>query len=513
MFRVNLIVAYTFNKYGIGIKNNLPWLIKEDMEYFRDKTITPIAEDINPTKFDINDETVKYINVVVMGRKTFESIPSKNKPLKHRLNIVITNEPEKYENADLLIYTKIEDIFNVINKFNTNQIRDDDNKIYHTYNIYIIGGETIYDYALKNFDIDYIYATEIYNTFECDRFFNYDVNNVDKSDFTLYKCSKFKNENNIHYRFMIYTNKKYLKERIDNVFENIEEQNYLTLMKNILHNGVERTDRTNTGTISLFGEQLKYDLRDTFPLSTTKKMFFRAIFEELMLYLRGQTDNKILNLKGVHIWDGNTSREFLDARGLKHYEAGDMGETYGFNFRHFGGAYDGCNSGKTFEELGGCDQLSEAIRLIKEDPTSRRIIINLWNPVGNTRAALPSCLCMYQFYVDTVRKMLNLQIYIRSSDYFLANNWNTCTGALLVHLICSLEDINLTPGFLTVVMGDVHIYNTHLDAVKENLQRTPYPFCKLVIKKKRNNIEDYEFNDLMLVGYRSYPSIKAEMAI
>ena len=189
-------------------------------------------------------------------------------------------------------------------------------------------------------------------------------------------------------------------------------------------------------------------------------MFLRAVFEELMLYLRGQTDNQILNDKKINIWNGNTSREFLDKRGLNKYPKGDMGETYGFNFRHFGGEYVNCKT--NYSSKNGYDQLKYVIETIKKDPTSRRIIINLWNPKTLHKAALPSCLCMYQFYVDTVHNLLHLQIYIRSSDYFLANNWNTCTGAFFVHLICSLNGINLTPGTLTVVCGDAHIYKTHV---------------------------------------------------
>ena len=156
-------------------------------------------------------------------------------------------------------------------------------------------------------------------------------------------------------------------------------------MEDILTNGIERNDRTNVGTISQFGLTLKYDLKDTFPASTSKKMFLRAVFEELMLYLRGQTDNQILNDKKINIWNGNTSREFLDKRGLNKYPKGDMGETYGFNFRHFGGEYVNCKT--NYSSKNGYDQLKYVIETIKKDPTSRRIIINLWNPKTLHKAA------------------------------------------------------------------------------------------------------------------------------
>jgi thymidylate synthase len=284
-------------------------------------------------------------------------------------------------------------------------------------------------------------------------------------------------------------------------------------MEDILANGVEEIDRTGVGTISLFGVMQEFNLRDTLPLTTTKRIPFRFIFEELKLYISGKTDNKILQSKGIHIWDGNTSREFLDKRGLQHYEAGDMGETYGFNMRHYGAEYKGCQEDYPLYSGIGFDQLANVIHLIKTDPTNRRIIIDLWNPATQHNAALPSCLFFYQFKVDTKAKLLNLNIVLRSSDYFLANNWNTITGALLVHLICNLEGIELTPGTLKVISNDTHIYKTHIDQVRENLHRIPYPYPKLVIKHKKNNIEDFAFEDLELLGYRAYPSIKADMAI
>ena len=177
---------------------------------------------------------------------------------------------------------------------------------------------------------------------------------------------------------LLLTNNNLIDNTMTNIWKNTEELNYLKNMELILEKGIERTDRTNTGTISEFGLMMKFNLEDTFPISTTKKIFLRAVFEELMLYLRGQTDNKILNEKRINIWNGNTSRDFLDKRGLTEYEEGDMGETYGFNFRHFGGEYKGCS--EDYSSSYGFDQLKYVINLIKNDPTSRRIIINLWNP-------------------------------------------------------------------------------------------------------------------------------------
>ena len=193
-----------------------------------------------------------------------------------------------------------------------------------------------------------------------------------------------------------------------------------------------------------------------------------------------------------------------------------MGETYGFNFRHFGGTYIGCDydyNKNTNNIDTGFDQITNVIDLIKNNPESRRIIINLWNPKTNYKAALPSCLCWYQFYVNTSNDTLDLLINIRSSDFFLANNWNVCTGAFLVYMICNLNDIKYTPGILTVITGDTHIYNTHIEQAKENSTRVPRPFPMLKVLKKHNKLTDFSFSDFKLFGYNPYPNIKAEMAI
>ena len=484
----SIITALEYKKNGIGINNSLPWNIKKDLQYF--KNITTLVD---------KDEQIEYINTVIMGYNTWESIPKKYKPLENRINIIITTKNIRSDNK-FIIYIKWLELTQTIIDFNNQKFKFKD-KIYQINKNFIIGGESIYKLALQSLKIQSLYVTEIYNKCECDRFFP-----KIKDSFSLVTISSFQKENNNYFRFLIYKNNNIILE--NDKWKNNEEEHYLEYMNNILTKGIKRNDRTGTGTVSLFGLQLKYNLQDTFPISTTKKMFFRAIFEELMLYLRGQTDNKILNKKKIHIWDGNTSKKFLEKRKLN-YAEGDMGETYGFNFRHFGGNYIGCSENHT----GGFDQLKEVIRLIKEEPESRRIIINLWNPLGNLKAALPSCLCMYQFYVDTKNNKLNLQIYIRSSDYFLANNWNTCTGAIFVHLLCNLEGINLYPGELTVVIGDAHLYLNHLEKVKENLTRTPFPFPKLIVKEKKNNIEDFEFEHLELKGYKSHPNIKADLSI
>ena len=504
--KINIIVGHSSYKntngnFGIGINNKLPWSIKEDLQYFKQQTT-----------FVPHDESVTYKNVVVMGRKTWDSIPNNFRPLPQRINAIISRQDIQIDDRhkDSVFVSSWEKLLENTIKFQDDYNSGHDNNIL-IYQIFIIGGEEIYRLALQTLKIHKLYVTEVYNKFNCDTFIdNYKTHSYDKNDFVLSEVSKFKYSDNNHFRFLTYFNSKsnYLDSNTP-VFKNKEEQNYLDLMENILEHGIERHDRTGTGTISTFGNMLKFDLQDTFPISTTKKIFLRGIFEELMMYLRGQTDNSILQEKNIHIWDKNTSREFLDKSGLTNYPEGDMGETYGFNMRHYGDNYIDCKT----KYSGGFDQLEYVLYLIKNDPTSRRIIIDLWNPASLKKATLPSCLCKYQFYVNTTSKKLNLIIYIRSSDYFLANNWNTCTGALFVHLICNTKDIHLTPGELTVMVGDTHLYKTHVAQVRENISRTPKPFPKLLVKNKKMKVTDFSYDDICLIGYDAHPRISAEMAV
>jgi dihydrofolate reductase/thymidylate synthase len=494
---LSLIVAHD-NKYGIGKNNNLPWKLSQELNYF--KYIT--TKSPNRSLPHVN-----FMNAVIMGRKTWDSIPSKFRPLPDRLNIVLTRNPEilaKEPPQNTYFTDKLQEGIDFSHDYITKILGKTVGEIF------IIGGGSIYHEAFQRSDIVNLYFTHIYEDFNCDTFIS-SKENFPKlvENYHLSTVSEFHQEKNIYFRYLKYQRKDFDLES-QTVYHNVEEQQYLDLLYKIGLHGIKRDDRTGVGTISTFGEVQKFNLRDTFPILTTKRMYFKAIFEELMLYLRGQTDNKILQGKNIHIWDGNTSREFLDKRGLYDYEEGDMGETYGFNFRHFGGTYRGCQYTENKEN--GFDQLKNVIHLIKNNPTSRRMIITLWNPHTEHKAALPSCLCWYQFYVNPYQKTLSLLINIRSSDFFLANNWNVCTGALLTHLICNLEDIELTPGDLTVISGDTHIYLSHLEQVKLNLERKPRPFPKLVVQGKKN-IEEYEYQDVKLLGYNPYPNIKAEMAV
>lgn len=296
---------------------------------------------------------------------------------------------------------------------------------------------------------------------------------------------------------------------------NTEEQAYLDLVRNIIENGEFRPDRTGTGTYSLFAPpQLRFNLANgTFPLLTTKKVFMKGILHELLWFIHGSTDAKLLSEKGVKIWEGNGSREYLDSLGLKHREVGDLGPVYGFQWRHFGAQYIDCHSDYTGK---GYDQLANIIHTLKTNPYDRRIILSAWNPPAFKEMALPPCHVFCQFYVsfpkeEGARPRLSCQMYQRSCDMGLGVPFNIASYALLTYMIAMVVDME--PGEFIHVMGDAHVYSNHVDAVKEQLQRVPKSFPKLVIKRKVTDIDDFKFDDFEVVDYHPYGPIKMKMAV
>jgi len=295
-----------------------------------------------------------------------------------------------------------------------------------------------------------------------------------------------------------------------NMIENAEEIEYINLLKKILENGSVKKDRTGIGTKSIFGSQLRFSLKDnTLPLLTTKKMFLKGIIEELLFFIRGDTDTKKLEAKGVNIWKGNTSKQFLNNRNLNYLPEGNLGKGYGYQWRNFGGTKIPYTSSY---DKDGIDQLKDALNLIKKDPSSRKIIVSAWNPQQLNEMALEPCHLLFQFQVDNGK--LNLQWYQRSVDTFLGLPFNICSYAILNILFAKAS--NLTPGELIFSGGDTHCYLNHIEQVNEQIKRVPLHFPKIFIEKNISSIEDMEnlsFEDFKLIDYKSYPTIKADMAI
>jgi len=306
--------------------------------------------------------------------------------------------------------------------------------------------------------------------------------------------------------------------KVDNSFNNVdhkakqagqqhEEMQYLNLVKNIIETGNMKGDRTGTGTLSLFGAQMRFSLRGgTFPLLTTKKVFYRGIAEELFWFIRGSTNAKELQEKNVRIWDGNSTREFLDSIGLTDREEGDLGPVYGFQWRHFGAEYTNMHadySGK------GVDQLAQVIDRIKNKPNDRRIIMCAWNPADLDKMALPPCHCLVQFYVANGE--LSCQLYQRSCDMGLGVPFNIASYALLTVMLAHVT--GLVPGDFVHTLGDAHVYSNHVEPLKVQLQREPKEFPKIVIKREVQNIEDFTIDDFEVIGYNPHPKIQMDMAV
>jgi dihydrofolate reductase/thymidylate synthase len=347
---VSIIVAYSRISRAIGKLGELPWEFKIDFQYFQ--RITTVT--IDPTK----------INVVIMGRKTWESIPLNNRPLKNRVNVIISktlktdpilNKKEWIcdDNLELVIQTLLR------------------NK--HIENIFIIGGSEIYTKALELNLVDKVLATVIHKEFlECDTFF------PELSNEFVIESEKIVEESGIVLGFEVF------KKKIIH-----EEYQYLNLVREILNTGNLKGDRTGTGTKSVFGRTMKFSLRNqSFPLLTTKRTFWKGVAVELLWFISGSTNANILKNQGVNIWEGNSTREYLDSIGLVDREEGDLGPVYGFQWRHFGSEYKTMHDDYTNK---GIDQLTELIDLIKKDPNSRRLIMCAWNPVCLKQMVLPPC--------------------------------------------------------------------------------------------------------------------------
>lgn len=302
-------------------------------------------------------------------------------------------------------------------------------------------------------------------------------------------------------------------------------------MRQILDHGALRPDRTGTGTLSLFAPAaLRFSLSRpgatpaapptlVLPLLTTKRVFTRGITQELLWFVAGSTNSKLLSDKGVHIWDGNGSRDFLDKVGLAHRAEGDLGPVYGFQWRHFGAEYKTCHDDYAGQ---GVDQLAEVIRKIQHNPTDRRIILSAWNPADLTKMALPPCHMFCQFYVTlpppdapaTTRPLLSCLMYQRSADLGLGIPFNIASYAFLTHMIALVTDT--TPHELIMQLGDAHVYRDHVDQLEEQLKRTPRDFPTLTWSRSKaeiGSIDGFKMEDFVLEGYAPHPKIEMKMSV
>ena len=263
-------------------------------------------------------------------------------------------------------------------------------------------------------------------------------------------------------------------------------QQYLDLLTRVLDEGVNRSDRTGTGTRAVFGHQMRFDLEDGFPMLTTKKLHTRSIFHELLWFIRGDTNIRYLRENGVSIWD-----EWAD-------ENGDLGPVYGKQWRRWQGA-----------DRAEIDQLADLVEAIKTTPESRRLMLSAWNPADLPDMALPPCHCLFQFFVADGK--LSCQLYQRSADIFLGVPFNIASYALLTHMIAAVCD--LRPGMFVHTLGDAHLYSNHFDQARLQLTRTPGPLPQLVLRRVPGSIDGFTFEDFEITGYEAAPNIPAPIAV
>ncbi|KPK16551.1 MAG: thymidylate synthase [Myxococcales bacterium SG8_38] len=277
---------------------------------------------------------------------------------------------------------------------------------------------------------------------------------------------------------------------------------YLDLLRKVLNDGVERDDRTGTGTRSLFGYQMRVNLREGFPLLTTKKVHLKSIIHELLWFIRGQTHVSHLQEVGVTIWDEWATAEQTARFGRKE---GDLGPVYGHQWRNFGATQREDGSYRK----DGFDQLSHVVEQIHTNPQSRRLIISGWNPAEAEKVALPPCHTLVQFYVSQGR--LSCQLYQRSADVFLGVPFNIASYALLTMMIASVTA--LEPGEFIHTFGDVHLYRNHVDQARLQLSRRPRPLPTMLIDPTVDNLFDFRFEHFQLKDYHPHPAIKAPVAV
>jgi dihydrofolate reductase/thymidylate synthase len=524
------IVAASASTRGIGRAGELPWpMLKEDMKHFARVTRGANANANVGGKSSAGAST-STINAVVMGRKTWESIPRQHRPLKGRTNVVLTREsPENIgtESSSSLAATSNDEpgsasgtgtvvltASSLAEAWQKLAARDDLGEIF------VIGGATIYEQAISQDYVQKIIYTRIETPpgMEFDTFF---PNVLENDGSGMWKRSEEEGEvedptasssNTYTEHGMSYSFETYVKT-------NTEEEQYLNLIRHILDHGSVRGDRTGTGTKSVFGAQMRFDLRNNrLPLLTTKKTFWRGVAEELLWFISGSTNANLLRDKDIHIWDGNASKEFLESRGLGHREEGDLGPVYGFQWRHFGAEYQDVHTDYTGR---GVDQLQQCIDKIMRSPEDRRILLTAWNPCALDEMALPPCHLMCQFYVDIERGELSCHMYQRSADMGLGVPFNIASYALLTHLVAHV--CGLQAGDLVHSLGDAHVYLNHIGPLQEQLARTPRPFPKLYIdphgmKAATNgfgsgNIDGFEYGDLLVVGYNPHKAISMKMAV
>ncbi|GMF32380.1 unnamed protein product [Phytophthora lilii] len=486
---VRVVVAALEASGGIGQRQQIPWRLPSDLKRFRALTTAPAAAAAQ--------------HAVIMGRKTWESLPPKVRPMPKRFNVVLTRDASFRQRQD------VPDTVGVAASFREalELVQQQGDKVDQ---VFVIGGGAVYAEALAYPGCNKVHLTRVNGDFECDAYFPLEQL---QQNFHVTQESEVQEENGVQFQFVEWERKVEAAkvETTSLLADNRaphEEMQYLDLIRKILTQGVKREDRTGTGTLSVFGAQMRFSLRNNvFPLLTTKRVFWRGVAEELLWFISGDTNAHTLRQKDIHIWDGNGSREYLDSRGLQSREVGDLGPVYGFQWRHFGANYTDMHADYTGQ---GVDQLAEVIHKLRTNPTDRRIVLSAWNPADLNEMALPPCHMFCQLYVADGE--LSCQMYQRSADMGLGVPFNIASYALLTRLIAQVT--GLKPGDFIHVIGDAHVYLNHVEPLQKQLTRIPRPFPTLHIDPtKTTSIDEFVFADFEVRDYRPHGTIKMAMSV
>jgi len=484
MKKFNVILATDLDG-GFGLNGQLPWDLSKDYEFF--KSIVK-SHSILP---GINQSD----NILIAGRKTWESMGCKS--FVGTKTYVISSQWESLAQTNSNPQIKFfPNFFAAYIAASASTFSDSD--------IWVIGGLQIYNEALRHWACGQVYWTKVHGHFKSD--VQIDMNKYSINWTNSQTCTDIDKNTGLKYQ---------LEFRLGTSIPNAEAQ-YLATLYDVITTGEKRQTR-NAITYSKFTHTISADLSQGFPLLTTKKMFWKGIVEELLFFIRGETDTTKLSALGIKIWEPNTTREFLDSVGLD-YPVGHMGPMYGYQWRHWGKPYtvvttesdESAGTSKSYEKFTGFDQLSKVIEEIKSDPHSRRILLTDFNPAQASQGVLYPChSIVMQFYVESGK--LSCTMYQRSGDCVLGIPFNIASTSLLIHIISKLT--GLTPGILNLTIGDYHVYDAHVGAVYEQLERTPKELPQLIVPdfKTLEQVEKSTHLDFQLVNYQSDPAIRAQM--
>jgi thymidylate synthase len=456
---ISLEVVFTIDKdFGISKDNGIPWKFKNNINRFNRLTEN---------------------QVVIMGINTFIS------PMPNRFNIVLVSTQTKdFHDIKDCIFIKIEELIDIL-------------KLIQNKRFFLICSSDFGIYCYFKQYVNIIRLTHIDNIYDCDVFLPRITNEYNITEYN--KIWEREEQCNI----------QYITYEKNNFYLNFDNM-YLNLAKRVLESTSIRCDRTGTGTYSIFGDQISFDIGKYVPLLTTKRIPWKSCIEELLWFIRGDTNAKHLQDKNVNIWNGNSSRKFLDDIGLFHLKEGDCGANYSFQWRFSGQDYKDCNT--KYEYFTKYDQINNIVNLLKNDPFSRRIFLSAWNPCDLDKTVLPPCHVSAQFYVDKDMG-LSCHMFQRSCDVFLGLPWNIFSYTMLTYILAKKCD--LYPKKLIISFGDAHIYSDHIEQIKEQLSRNilSYPVMHINDNIVNKELHEIDIEDFDLIGYFPHKSIKGTMSV